>query len=96
MLQFEQPLYAPLGCLLIGSQLNVATTDSSCRIAFYAKVIQVMTEEKDALSSLQIFKPKLRTAKVDRIVSEFEVIGTSLLEKGGNIQPVLLQFERNI
>lgn len=55
-----------------------------------------MTEEKDALSSLQIFKPKLRTAKVDRIVSEFEVIGTSLLEKGGNIQPVLLQFERNI
>ena len=87
LLQLEQSLYAPLGCLLIGSQLNSTTTDSSCRIAFYAKVIQVVTDEKNNLSSLHVFKPKLRTAKVDRVVSEYEVIGTSLLEKGGSIQP---------
>lgn len=96
LLQLEQSLYAPLGCLLIGSQLNSTTTDSSCRIAFYAKVIQVVTDEKNNLSSLHVFKPKLRTAKVDRVVSEYEVIGTSLLEKGGSIQPVELPIRSDM
>ena len=35
-----------------------------------------------------MFKPKQRTAIVDRIVNEREVIGTNLTEKGGNINAV--------
>lgn len=87
MLQLEQSVYAPLGSLLIGSQLN-ASVDMGCRIAFYAKIIQTLPAEREALGALRVFKPKERVACVDRVVSETEVIGTNLLEKGGNIAPV--------
>ena len=59
-------------------------------------MIQVVTDEKNNLSSLHVFKPRLRTAKVDRVVSEYEVIGTSLLEKGGSIQPVELPIRSDM
>lgn len=88
LLQLETPIFAPRGCLLIGSHLNVASSDTSCRIAFYGKVIQVLSPEKEALTALRVYKPKMRSAVVDRVVSELEVIGTNLLEKGGSVQPV--------
>lgn len=87
-LQFDQPICAPLGCLLIGSHLSGPATDANCRIAFYAKVIQAMSSEPDSLSALQIYKPKERTASVDRVVSDMEVIGINLLDKGVSVQPV--------
>ncbi|KAK8815670.1 hypothetical protein WA538_004795 [Blastocystis sp. DL] len=87
LLQLETPIFAPRGCLLIGSHLNVASSDTSCRIAFYGKVIQVLSPEKEALTALRVYKPKMRSAVVDRVVSELEVIGTNLLEKGGSVQP---------
>lgn len=87
LLQLEQTIYAPLGALLIGSQLN-SQVDGTCRIAFYAKVIQVLSPKKEDLSVLRVFKPKQRTAMVDRVVNEREVIGTNLTEKGGNISAV--------
>ena len=40
------------------------------------------------MSSLLIYKPKERTASVDRVINEYELIGWNLLEKGGNVQPV--------
>ena len=86
LLQLDQTVYAPLGSLLIGSQLNVGTADTGCRIAFYAKVINTIQPEE--LPSLLIYKPKERTASVDRVINEYELIGWNLLEKGGNIQPV--------
>ena len=88
LLQLETPIFAPRGCLLIGSHLNVASSDTSCRIAFYGKVVQVLCPEKEALEALRVYKPKMRSAVVDRVVSELEVIGTNLLEKGGSVQPV--------
>ena len=87
LLQLEQTVYAPLGALLIGSQLN-SPVDGSCRIAFYAKIVQALSAKKEDLSILRVFKPKQRTAIVDRIVNEREVIGTNLTEKGGNINAV--------
>ena len=86
LLQLDQTVYAPLGSLLIGSQLNVGTADTGCRIAFYAKVINTIQLEE--LPSLLIYKPKERTASVDRVINEYELIGWNLLEKGGNVQPV--------
>lgn len=86
MIQLDQVIYAPLGSLLIGSQLSTNSANSSCRIAFYAKLINVVEQEK--LSSIRIYKPKLRTAIVDRVVDEYQCIGTNLLEKGGNVIPV--------
>ena len=44
--------------------------------------------ETDDLANLRIFKPKERTASVDRVVSDMEVIGINLLEKGVSVQPV--------
>ena len=87
LLQLEQTIYAPLGALLIGSQLN-SQVDGTCRIAFYAKVIQILSPKKEDLSILRVFKPKQRTAMVDRVVNEREVIGTNLTEKGGNVTAV--------
>ena len=66
----------------------MAATETSCRIAFYGKVIEALPQEKDALSVLRIFKPKQRTGCVDRVTGPTELIGTNLLEKGGNILPV--------
>ena len=51
-------------------------------------MIQVLSPEKEALTALRVYKPKMRSAVVDRVVSELEVIGTNLLEKGGSVQPV--------
>ena len=75
---------------MIGSQLNVGTADTGCRIAFYAKVINTIQPEE--MSSLLIYKPKERTASVDRVINEYELIGWNLLEKGGNVQPVWFCF----
>ncbi|OAO17545.1 selenocysteine-specific elongation factor [Blastocystis sp. ATCC 50177/Nand II] len=85
LLQLEHAVYAPLGSLLIGSQLNTAATDTACRIAFYAKAVQTLPAEKEALKALRVYKPKVREASVDRVVSEYEVIGTNLTEKGGSV-----------
>lgn len=79
--------------MLIGSQLNAATSDTSCRIAFYAKAIQALPDDKSALSALLVYKPKVRTASVDRVVSEYEVIGTNLTEKGGSVAAVMMAGE---
>ena len=87
LLQLEQTVYAPLGALLIGSQLN-SPVDGNCRIAFYAKIIQALPARKEDLSILRVFKPKQRTAIVDRVVNDREVIGTNLTEKGGSIAAV--------
>lgn len=84
-------MYAPLGSLLIGSQLNTAATDTSCRIAFYAKLVQALPVEKEALKALRVYKPKMREANVDRVVSEYEVIGTNLIEKGGSVNAVMME-----
>lgn len=81
--------------MLIGSQLNAATSDTSCRIAFYAKAIQALPDDKSALSALLVYKPKVRTASVDRVVSEYEVIGTNLTAKGGSIAPVSTRERRD-
>ena len=69
LLQLEHAVYAPLGSLLIGSQLNTAATDTACRIAFYAKAVQTLPAEKEALKALRVYKPKVREASVDRVVS---------------------------
>ena len=88
LLQLEHPVYAPLGSLIIGSQLSGAASEGTCRIAFYAKVIESITDKE----VLKVYKPKERIAVVNRVVSEYEVIGNELLEKGGNIQPVCVVF----
>ena len=61
LLQLEHAVYAPLGSLLIGSQLNTAATDTACRIAFYAKAVQTLPAEKEAVPEgvLQRFKELL-------------------------------------
>lgn len=93
LLQLEHAVYAPLGSLLIGSQLNTAATDTACRIAFYAKAVQTLPAEKEALKVLRVYKPKVREASVDRVVSEYEVIGTNLTEKGGSVAAVMMAGE---
>ena len=93
LLQLEHAVYAPLGSLLIGSQLNTAATDMACRIAFYAKAVQTLPAEKEALKALRVYKPKVREASVDRVVSEYEVIGTNLTEKGGSVAAVMMAGE---
>lgn len=50
----------------------------------------MLSPEKEALTALRVYKPKMRSAVVDRVVSELEIIGTNLLEKGGSVQPVLV------
>ena len=77
-------IFAPLGSLLIGSQLSGSANDNSCRIAFYGKIINVVED----LSALKIYKPKERTATIDRVVDEYECIAANLVEKGGNVLPV--------
>ena len=91
ILQLDQQVYAPLGSLLIGSQLNTSANDASCRIAFYGKVIQPIED----LSQLKVFKPKERVATVDRVVDEYEVIGANLVEKGGSVSAVFCCYTQN-
>ena len=86
-MQLDQVVYAPLGSLLIGSQLSGSANDPNCRIAFYGKVVNVIEDT----SLLKVYKPKERMALIDRVVDEYECIGTNLVDKGGNVLPVGLK-----
>lgn len=45
------------------------------------------------MKALRVYKPKVREASVDRVVSEYEVIGTNLTEKGGSVAAVMMAGE---
>jgi len=74
-LQFDAPLHAPLGSLVIGSRLDAggagAAGAAGCRIAFFGRLVAALPPPRAAgehpLAALRLFKRKLKVGTVDRV-----------------------------
>ena len=89
VLEFEKPVLAVPGCLVIGSKLDMDIHVNSCRLAFWGH-LQEGIEQKNYVSSilprLRIYKEKSKKGVVERASSEYEVIGKGMFKKESNIQ----------
>jgi len=74
LLQFEKSVIAPADSIIIGSRLDMDTTDEM-RIAFYGRVIETCPQP---FTRLRVYKPKQRTGTVDRVSDDFTFIGKGL------------------
>jgi selenocysteine-specific elongation factor len=97
VIQFQQPVFCPLGSLVIGSRLDTDTTDNTglgsshqCRLSFFGPVRYAL--EDDELSRLNIFHWKLKEGKVHKISDVrnglcTELIGGDMFAEGSSISP---------
>lgn len=97
LLQFQQPVYAPRGSLIIGSRLDVDSKDTSamqhCRLSFYGPIKDILESEVE-ISKLGVFVWKEKECEIDRVTDYhggycFEAIGWKLVTKGNSIHPFL-------
>ena len=89
LLEFEQPIFAPLGSLLIGSRLDTDLYINTCRIAFYGHVLDGISQ-RDKPRPLKIYKEKMREGRIlklgDRIGDQiYEITGGGLFKKETDI-----------
>eukprot|EP01038_Epipyxis_sp_PR26KG_P008963 gene8963-12085_t len=100
LIQFQQPIYCPLGSLIIGSRLDADTKEggskaNQCRLAFYGPIIESISDS-EINSKVKIFNWKVKECHVFKLTDVrngglcYEVIGWKLVsEEGGSIQHFL-------
>ncbi|XP_055701273.1 selenocysteine-specific elongation factor [Phlebotomus papatasi] len=85
LLQFKRPISVIPGILVIASKLDLDVATTSCRLAFYGKLLEA-TEDKDFqtnfLPRLKIFKEKTKKGTIQRVVNNSEAIAANLLKPG--------------
>jgi selenocysteine-specific elongation factor len=95
VIQFQQPVFCPLGSLVIGSRLDADTTDTSglgsshqCRLSFFGPVRYALND--DELDKLNIFHWKTKEGVVHKISDVrngvcTELIGWKMFAEGSSI-----------
>lgn len=89
LLEFEKPILASSGSIIIGSKLDIDINSNSCRIAFWGKMLERIVDKNYStvvLPKLKVYKDKCKTGSIDRIKNENEVIGKDIFKKETNIQ----------
>lgn len=84
LLEFEKPIFIVPGSLYISSKLDMDIHTNSCRIAFFGKVLEMFSDknyELSVLPKLKVYKNKVKSGVVDRLVNENEVICRNLFKK---------------
>lgn len=100
LLQFEKPIFVPIGSIAIGSRLDLETKDF-CRIAFSGP-IKVSLKDHE-LVKLNIIKWKVKEGRIFKITSKLnscckEAIGHNLVNERGSIESFLnlyIEVENN-
>ncbi|KAJ9596344.1 hypothetical protein L9F63_012619 [Diploptera punctata] len=89
LLEFEKPVLAIPGCLVIGSKLDMDIHVNSCRLAFWGHLLEGI-EDKNFTSSIlpkiKVYKEKSKRGIVERASNEYEIIGKGMFKKETNIQ----------
>uniref|UniRef100_A0A182KHJ0 Selenocysteine-specific elongation factor n=1 Tax=Anopheles christyi TaxID=43041 RepID=A0A182KHJ0_9DIPT len=88
LLEFETPILAFPNALIIGSKLDSDVHTADCRIAFSARLTDVIRDSKYTETvlptQLQIYKQKTKSGSIQRVVSEHELIAVGLFKKSAN------------
>jgi small GTP-binding protein len=99
VMQFQHPVYCPLGSLVIGSRLDTDVKETSglgashqCRLAFYGPVRESITEED--LHRIQLYHWKHKEGEVFRLTDVksglcSELIGWKMFSEGSSIHPFI-------
>mmetsp|Transcript_19889 Transcript_19889/g.59445 ORF Transcript_19889/g.59445 Transcript_19889/m.59445 type:complete len:323 (+) Transcript_19889:26-994(+) len=83
LLEFDSPVNCSPNALVIGSRLDADVHTPHCRLAF-SGTLQLHTTEaayKPFLQQFKVYKPKVRTGTVDRMMDDHTVIGRTLFSK---------------
>ncbi|EDW00979.1 selenocysteine-specific elongation factor [Drosophila grimshawi] len=87
LLQFESPVLSTLGSTLIASKLDMDVHSSSCRLAFWGRILwqtHCINYKRELLPQLRIFKHKHKESNVQRVVNPNEIIVQNLFKKEAN------------
>ena len=76
--------YAHKGFKIIGYKPDIDNDEKACRIAFFG-TIKEMFDEKDIIP-LKLFKNKIKTGLIDRLVDNYSIIVKDLFDKETNIE----------
>ncbi|RKP07749.1 P-loop containing nucleoside triphosphate hydrolase protein [Thamnocephalis sphaerospora] len=84
LLEFDRSVAYADHALAIVSRLDTDIHTKQCRLAFYGNIVLPMRSadyRTSVLPQLHIFKDKMRTAVVDRVVDEYTVIARGLVQR---------------
>lgn len=82
LLEFDHPITVPLGSIVIGSRLDADINVNQCRLAFHGKLLEVVdTNDAEQMKLLQVYKPKRREGRVDRVQDAQTLLGKDLFKK---------------
>mmetsp|Transcript_6312 Transcript_6312/g.9528 ORF Transcript_6312/g.9528 Transcript_6312/m.9528 type:complete len:1035 (-) Transcript_6312:33-3137(-) len=100
LLQFQTPVYCPLGSLVIASRLEVDPKDAfaggstTCRLAFYGP-LKAALQPSTALERLRLYKWKSKECEIQRCIDvrednmTYEAVGWKLYSKFAGIKNFL-------
>jgi len=83
LIHFETPIFCPMGSILIASKLDIDINSNACRLAFSGTVTHPLQEEQ--LKSLKIYKKKIKTGEIDRVLTKDTLIAKNLFRKETNM-----------
>lgn len=89
LLEFEIPVLAVPHSLVIGSKLDVDIHTNTCRLAFHGRLLESISDKNytaNVMPNLKVYKNKMKTGIVDRVVNDFEVIGKCMFKKETNVE----------
>lgn len=75
LIELERPINYLNGSIVIGSKLDTDPLLQKCRIAFHGRFDEQLNNLFKDEDSFKVFKVKERVGSVDRIVSEYRLIG---------------------
>ena len=88
LLELERPVPCGKNALVIGSKLDTDIHANICRLAFYGRVMEQITDAKyqeSVLPRVKVYKNKAREGVVERKVDEHAVICRGLFKKETNM-----------
>ncbi|VDM32594.1 unnamed protein product [Hydatigera taeniaeformis] len=68
VLEFDAPVVAPMGGVVIGSRLDTDPLSSSCRLAFHGTVARFFESSQECRASLSVYRCKQRRGEVERVI----------------------------
>lgn len=92
LIEFSKPVLIAPNNLTIGARLDTPVNSNSCRLAFHGNVLLYTALKNYAptfLGGLNIYKEKYKKGTIDRIVSEYSLIGKNMFKKESNIDKFL-------
>lgn len=101
LIDFEEPIIAPVGALVIGSKLDSDIHAKTCRLAFHGHVLITQSSNNNTFSGvvgsvlpesgtnlrdhIKLVKTKTRSGVVDRVESDSSIIIRDLISKGRDV-----------